>query len=703
MNNNYKDIIGKHFGLLTVIDINEIKAVCECTCGNKKEYLARRVKAGVYTSCGNCYNGIQYKDYIGKVYGNLKVIDVKGNKAVCECICGNKKEIQIPQLHIYKTCGECYNGQPYSSFIGEKHGNLVCVSIVKEKLSTKLKCKCILCGEETEIVFSAFHNGRITKCKKCYNGIQYKDYIGKVYGNLKVIDVKGNKAVCECICGNKKEIQISQLHIYKTCGECYNGIQYKDYVGKVYGSLKVIDVKGVKAVCECTCGNKKVLDIYRLQGSKTCGECYNGIQYKDYIGKIYGNLKVIDVKGGKVVCECTCGNKKVLDIYRLQGSKTCGECYNGQPYSSFIGEKHGNLVCVSIVKEKLSTKLKCKCILCGEETEIVFSAFHNGRITKCKKCYNGIQYKDYIGKVYGNLKVIDVKGNIAVCECTCGNKKEIGLSALQRSKACGKCYNGIQYKDYVGKKYGNLVIKNIISSKELEEYHQKRRGIIAICYCNNCNKINYKFLSDLVIGKKVLCNFCREGDPILKNRCTYDYKNLNKYIGKVFGFVTIISLKKGKRGGVIASCKCSCGNDCDFRLAYLLDKKRDNFCGYCYHGVPYETFIGKTYGYLTVKDFCKKNNKGRIKFICDCKCGKKNGIYEISNLKSGVTASCGCLRTKMTALKLIPFNKLHIISTSTNNEGGLRYICKCDCGNEIEVLESDLFTGKVTCCENCNF
>ena len=570
MNNNYKDIIGKHFGLLTVIDINEIKAVCECTCGNKKEYLARRVKAGNYTSCGNCYNGIQYKDYIGKVYGNLKVIDVKGNIAVCECTCGNKKEIQISQLRIYKTCGECYNGQPYSSFIGEKHGNLLCVSIVKEKLSTKLKCKCILCGEEIEIGFSAFHNGRITKCKKCYNGIQYKDYIGKVYGNLKVIDVKGNKAVCECTCGNKKEIQISQLRIYKTCGECYNGIQYKDYIGKVYG-----------------------------------------------------NLKVIDVKGSKAVCECTCGNKKVLDIYRLQDSKTCGECYNGQPYSSFIGEKHGNLLCVSIVKEKLSTKLKCKCILCGEEIEIVASAFLTGAYLSCGKCYNGIQYKDYIGKVYGNLKVINVKGNIAVCECTCGNKKEIGLSALQHSKTCGKCYNGIQYKDYVGKVYGNLVIKNIISSKELEDYHQKRRGIIAICYCNNCNKINYKFLSDLVIGKKVLCNFCREGDPILKNRCTYDYKNLNKYIGKVFGFVTIISLKKGKRGGVIASCKCSCGNVCDFRLAYLLDKKRDNFCGYCYHGVPYETFIGKTYGYLTVKDFCKKNNKGRIKFICDCKCGKK--------------------------------------------------------------------------------
>ena len=28
-------------------------------------------------------------------------------------------------------------------------------------------------------------------------------------------------------------------------------------------------------------------------------------------------------------------------------------------------------------------------------------------------------------------------------------------------------------------------------------------------------------------------------------------------------------------------------------------------------------------------------------------------------------------------------------------------LCKCDCGNEIEVLESDLFTGKVICCEDC--
>ena len=136
MNNNYKDIIGKHFGLLTVIDINEIKAVCECTCGNKKEYLARRVKAGVYTSCGNCYNGIQYKDYIGKVYGNLKVIDVKGNKAVCECICGNKKEIGLSALQRSKACGKCYNGIQYKDYVGKIYGNLVIKNIISYLIKT---------------------------------------------------------------------------------------------------------------------------------------------------------------------------------------------------------------------------------------------------------------------------------------------------------------------------------------------------------------------------------------------------------------------------------------------------------------------------------------------------------------------------------------------------------------------------------------
>lgn len=55
------------------------------------------------------------------------------------------------------------------------------------------------------------------------------------------------------------------------------------------------------------------------------------------------------------------------------------------------------------------------------------------------------------------------------------------------------------------------------------------------------------------------------------------------------------------------------------------------------------------------------------------------------------------------AAKNISFGRLKVLKISDNTIGGLRYICKCDCGNEIEVLESDLFTGKVICCEDCNF
>ena len=52
---------------------------------------------------------------------------------------------------------------------------------------------------------------------------------------------------------------------------------------------------------------------------------------------------------------------------------------------------------------------------------------------------------------------------------------------------------------------------------------------------------------------------------------------------------------------------------------------------------------------------------------------------------------------ELTAFNESDFDRIQ----AENNIGGLRYICKCDCGNEIEVLESDLFTGKVTCCEEC--
>ena len=480
-----------------------------------------------------------------------------------------------------------------------------------------------------------------------------------------------------------------------------NKKDYTNLIGKTYGSLTVVGINGNKAICECTCGNKKETLAKRfINGSygktSTCGECYNGIKYKEYIGKIYGSLKVIEINGNKAICECTCGNKKELPITGLEKGLyvTCNECYKGMPYSNFIGEKHGDLICIDYKKSKTVTLLQCKCLLCGTIKEIPFSPFHNGRNSTCGECYNGIKYKDYIGKTYGSLTVIEVNGAKAVCECTCGNKIECLISTLNNRKTCGECYKGKSYSSFIGKTFGTLTIKNIISSTESN--YKKSKYKIAECECNNCGEKIIKPFYYFVTNRKTYCDFCHQNSKVIK--ISYPDNILKNYIGKRYGHLTITGIKKGGKGGVIAKCVCVCGNECERRLTYLIETKRDNFCNDCFNGKSYKDYIGKVYGYLTIKEIITKKHKKQA--VCICKCGNKTTV-QMNYLFNGNIVSCGCFGHKTTYLKNIKFGHLRIMKKSKNTEGGLYYICKCDCGNEIEVLESDLFTGKITCCEEC--
>ena len=344
-------------------------------------------------------------------------------------------------------------------------------------------------------------------------GKSWEHIINKKYGLLTVISLKkasGSEktiAVCKCSCGNMKTVRILELEKghYKTCGECHNGVSYESFVGKKYGNLTVVDMEKNFAVCKCTCGNIKTIQISQLKTMhhKTCGECYNGISYESFIGKKYGSLTVVNVKKGVAVCKCTCGNIKEFPTRK-------------------------------IVRNVYAT---------------------------CRECYNGVSFKSFIGKKYGSLTVVDVEKNFAVCECTCGNMKTIQISQLKFSgyKTCGGCYKGISYKNYIGKIFGYLTITNI--------QHEK-----------------------------------------------------NNYT---------------------AFCVCKCGKEKKIKFQRLLQE-------------------------------------------------------------TNTSLSCGCLQKTIKALKKITFGSLNIVKTSNHNLGGLRYVCKCSCGNEVEVLESDLFTGKVTCCEECS-
>jgi hypothetical protein len=130
---------------------------------------------------------------------------------------------------------------------------------------------------------------------------------------------------------------------------------------------------------------------------------------------------------------------------------------------------------------------------------------------------------------------------------------------------------------------------------------------------------------------------------------------------------------------------------------------RRGLCGECLNGVPYSSIIGKRYGYFTVLDIYTDKYGGinRTIALCKCDCGKKKKVL-YSSLLRGKPVSCGCLsNNRIRVLRKIKFGNLSVLKNSKHIEDGLRYVCKCSCGNEVEVLESDLFTGKVTCCEEC--
>lgn len=101
---------------------------------------------------------------------------------------------------------------------------------------------------------------------------------------------------------------------------------------------------------------------------------------------------------------------------------------------------------------------------------------------------------------------------------------------------------------------------------------------------------------------------------------------------------------------------------------------------------------GKTYGRLTVLEYI-----GGAKYRCQCECGNIT-VVNTSNLKSGHTKSCGCLKTNdLTGRR---YGRLTVLGPSREPKTrlALRYLCKCDCGNLTEVYMDSLESGDTKSC-----
>ena len=144
-------------------------------------------------------------------------------------------------------------------------------------------------------------------------GRKPKDMTGMVFGKLRVVanGTKPGYVLCECECGNKKEILAANLtrgdHPVRSCGCLHKDeadrrsiTKRESMIGEIFGKLRVIGVSSRPGyvICQCECGTQKEVLKTNLTKStnptRSCG-CLRKENAKK-IGSQYGGLNSGDVR-----------------------------------------------------------------------------------------------------------------------------------------------------------------------------------------------------------------------------------------------------------------------------------------------------------------------------------------------------------------------------------------------------------------------
>ena len=126
-------------------------------------------------------------------------------------------------------------------------------------------------------------------------------------------------------------------------------------------------------------------------------------------------------------------------------------------------------------------------------------------------------------------------------------------------------------------------------------------------------------------------------------------------------------------------------------------------------GIDMTGWVMKEHGvidsYLTVLEKTnKRSSKGEIIWKCQCECGK---VIELngSEIRRGKTRSCGCKRTELQLKSnntfIAPgtqFERLTVLSILPHTTNKVKYLCKCECGNIVEVYGTDLHSKRTRSC-----
>lgn len=165
-----------------------------------------------------------------------------------------------------------------------------------------------------------------------------------------------------------------------------------------------------------------------------------------------------------------------------------------------------------------------------------------------------------------------------------------------------------------------------------------------------------------------------------------------------FGKLTALEpTEERKHSAVVWRCRCDCGREISVESRRL----RPGFitsCG-CEESQPFpRDLTGLRFGRLTVLGQSEKRSANRnILWRCRCDCGN---IVEMARDKliTGNSTSCGCGRKPplkdWTGRR---FGMLTVTEYAGKKNGYHLWRCRCDCGNTLEVRQSNLSDGQTSC------
>ena len=268
------------------------------------------------------------------------------------------------------------------------------------------------------------------------------------------------------------------------------------------------------------------------------------------------------------------------------------------------------------------------------------------------------KFEDLTGQKFGMLTVIKrvddylypngKRSGQYLCKCDCGNETIVVLNNLKsgRTKSCGCLLKNINRSMFMDDLTGQR-FGRLTVIKRADDYvlPNGTRMVQWLCKCD-CGKEKVVIAGNLKSGATKSCGCLLEN--IHRNV-------IDDLVGQKFGKLTAIKRVEdyiSPKGQHKAQwlCKCDCGNE-KVVAGDRLKSGRVKSCG-CLNNVMFEDLTGKRFGKLTVikraGNYIRPNGKKVPRWLCRCDCGKETEVLA-RNLKSGCTKSCGCLRGRRKA------------------------------------------------------